>query len=107
MGRSYLVVAVLVGFLCVGCGQDENKTTMVNENRPLVQEQEQVFAPEGMNKINQVAGSAFQKDSDVDVEAKKRAAQFAAAVQEEAVAVKENQASTLKAEEEKAQQPKD
>lgn len=90
MGRNYLVAAVVVGILFAGCGRDDsNKTGNDYGDRPVVQEQEQeqVFAPEGMDKISQIAGPGLEDD------------QFAAALQEEEAAVKEEPASVVKAEE--------
>jgi len=123
MKMYYLLAAVLVGFVCVGCGQDDNGKSAVEKSEPAVQVQEQVqestqeqmFTQEAMDKINQVAGPMQEKvekaTGEVAVkvavktgEARQRTEEFAAALKEESVPVMKKTGSALIIAGEKVQQ---
>ncbi len=123
MRRSYLVAAVLVGFLCVGCGRDDNKQAgQEAPSAPPVQEQvqvqppEQMFTQETMDKISQVAGGPIlekaEKDTGVVADkvavkaeaARQQTGEFAAALKEESSPVMKKTGAALVVAGEKMQQ---
>lgn len=117
MKMKYLLVVVLVGVLCVGCGQDENKSSKVGKSSPAVdqQDQEQMFTQETMDKINKVAKPMLAKAEKATGEvaaqvavqaeqARQRTAEFTAALQEESAPVMKKTGSALIVAGEKVQQ---
>ena len=108
-----LAVAVLVGLLCVGCGQDENSTGSAPKSKPVVQEQaqEQMFTQETMDKISKVAGPMMEKaekaGSEVAAkaeEARQRTAEFATALKKESAPIMQKTGAALVVAGEKVQQ---
>ncbi|MFC1513266.1 cytochrome c3 family protein [Thermodesulfobacteriota bacterium] len=102
------MAAVLVGFLCVGCGQDDNKQSTVEKRSPAgqAQEQEQMFTQETMDKIDKVAGPMLEKAgkttgevaakvADKAEKARQRTEEFAAALKEESAPMIKKTGSAL------------
>ena len=100
MRWKYLVVAVLAGLVCFGCGRDDNKKSSgkVDERPAAVQEHDQVFTQETMEKIGKVAGPVLEKAEKTTSEvattvvektakARQQTEEFAAALKEESAPV--------------------
>ena len=107
MNGKYLLAAVLVIFLCVGCGQDESKkSNKVGERPPASTGQDQIFTQGAMDKINQVAGPMIEKAEKTTGEVvaqvvektemvRKRSGEFATALKEESAPMMKKTGSAL------------